>query len=213
VSLADWWPDWSGQTGIVVASGPSAKDTPIGFLRGQAKVIAVNTSYQLAPWADALYGCDARWWIAHKGAPSFSGLKISRDAAARNQYRDIRLVRSLLGQNAILTDKRGYIGWGGNGGFQALNLAVQFGCKRIVLVGFDMTLSHGTHWHGPHRGRLNDPRAQQVEAWRQVLEDSADRLASLGIEVLNASLNSSLTKYQKVDLLALFTEIRIAVAA
>lgn len=206
MSLADWWPDWSGQTGIVVASGPSAKDAPLDAVRGRAKIIAVNNSYQLAPWADALYGCDARWWDSHKGVPSFGGLKISRDVSARNQYPSVRLVRALHGQNVILTEKRGYIGWGGNGGFHALNLAVQFGCKRIVLVGFDMTLSAGDHWHGSHGGRLNDPRAQQVEAWRQVLDDNADRLASLGVEVLNASPVSALTKYPKVDLRGIFNK-------
>ena len=40
------------------------------------------------------------------------------------------------------------IGGGGNSGFQALNLALQWGARKIILVGFDLTDENGLHWYG-----------------------------------------------------------------
>lgn len=89
---------------------------------------------------------------------------------------------------------------GGNSGFQALNLAVQFGAKRIILVGFDMRLDHGVHWHGPHGKGLNNPRDPLFASWRDALNGAAPTLAALGVEVLNASAISALTAYPIMDL-------------
>lgn len=89
---------------------------------------------------------------------------------------------------------------GGNSGFQALNLAVQFGAKRIILVGFDMRLDLGVHWHGPHGKGLNNPRDILFASWRDALNGAAASLAGLGVEILNASPVSALTAYPIVDL-------------
>ena len=98
----------------------------------------------------------------------------------------------------------GRIGWGGNGGFQALNLAVQFGAVRIILVGYDMTLDHGVHWHGKHPKGLHNPVPGAVARWRRVLEKSAPILRAAGITVINASERSALVAYAKMSLLEAF---------
>lgn len=92
------------------------------------------------------------------------------------------------------------IGWGGNSGFQAVNLAAHFGTKRIILVGFDMRVDLGVHWHGDHRAGLNNPTPSSVERWRWILDRAAPDLAERGIEVVNASPVSALTAYPKIDL-------------
>ncbi|MFN4176430.1 hypothetical protein [Phenylobacterium sp.] len=92
------------------------------------------------------------------------------------------------------------LGFGGNSGFHAVNLAVQLGVRRIVLVGFDMSLADGVHWHGAHDARLNNPTAQSLARWAGVLDRQALRLAQLGVEVLNASPVSALAAYPKVSL-------------
>jgi hypothetical protein len=68
------WPNWAGETAVIVGTGPSAKDAPLELARGRAKVFVIKGSYKLAPWADALYGLDQGWWIAHQGVPQFQGL-------------------------------------------------------------------------------------------------------------------------------------------
>lgn len=209
----DWWPDWRGQTCVIVASGPSAKDADLEAARGRAKVIAINNSWHLAPWADVLYACDWKWWREAKGAAGFGGLKIVGRRLG-HAFPAIREISICGARHEILTAKKGVIGSGGNGGFQALNLAVQFGCKQIVIVGYDMRIDRGAHWHGPHGRGLNNPTAAMVAKWARAFDDNAPRLADLGVEVLNASPVSALAKFRKVNLLdVLGSEIARDIAA
>ena len=83
-----------------------------------------------------------------------------------------------------------------------MNLAVQFGARKVVLVGFDMRVDQGTHWHGDHPKGLNNPAEVNVARWRRVLDRQADKLNRLGVEVLNASPVSSLTAYPKIEFAA-----------
>lgn len=100
----------------------------------------------------------------------------------------------------LVSDPVGTVGWGGNSGFQALNLAWQFGPSRIVLVGFDMRIDAGLHWHGPHPTGMNNPSLRRCERWRRALDAVAPVLEASGVEVLNASPISTLTAYPTCSL-------------
>lgn len=95
-------------------------------------------------------------------------------------------------------DKPGTLGWGGNSGFHAINLAAQFGVTDIALTGFDMRTDRGTHWHGNHPRGLNNPTAKNAERWRKAIDAMAPDLAVLGIRVVNCSEISALTAYSKI---------------
>ena len=84
---------------------------------------------------------------------------------------------------------------GGNSGFQALNLAAQFGATKIILVGFDMRVDRGVHWHGRHGAGLNNPREANMVSWRSALNASGTVLARYGVTVINASAESTLTAF------------------
>ena len=142
-----------------------------------------------------LYGCDGHWWKINDGVPEFGGLKLSQDTDACTRYRDLHHVRLDREQDKLLVEHPGLIGGGGNSGFQALNLAVQFGARRIVLVGFDMRVDRGAHWHGNHAKGLNNPREHNMMKWRKVLNGAAGTLADLGVTVINASPVSTLTAF------------------
>lgn len=100
----------------------------------------------------------------------------------------------------MLFETWGEIGWGSNGGFQAINLAVQFGAAQILLVGFDMNLRNGVHFHGRHPPGLNNPRQASVDKWRAELDGQAPILEKMGIDVVVASPHSSLTAYRRQPL-------------
>lgn len=153
------------------------------------------------PEADALYGCDGNWWERRRGVPGFKGLKITRDRiyAARLGLHCIAAAPRYAG---MLLDQRGLIGWGGNSGFQALNWVIQCGVRWIALVGYDMRLDLGTHWHGRHPLGLNNPSPAAVARWRSILDEESGRLCSAGIEVINCSEVSVLIAYPKMSLLA-----------
>ena len=73
-------PDWSGETVVIIAGGQSASAVDLEPARSKAKIIVINESWRLCPWADLLYACDGEWWKYHKGVPDFTGLKLSQDA-------------------------------------------------------------------------------------------------------------------------------------
>lgn len=189
----DWFPDWSGETVICVAGGPSASFVDVlAALRGsqgRARCIAINESYRLAPWADVLYAADYFWWLKNKGVPGFGGLKVSVSVEAADRYPGLR---------HIDLDRIGTAGR--NSGAQVLNLTKLFGPRRIVLVGYDMTLSHGLHWHGAHGGGSHNPTKSGLAKWCGELDRAAPSFAAAGIEVLNASPISALTAFPRVSL-------------
>ena len=194
----DWYPDWTGHTAMLVASGPSAKDIPFDLAKGRVKVIATNNSWQLVPWADHLHGCDFSWWERFEGVPEFKGLKTcSEYRATRVPEWDIKYVQVTKGDDRINFTDMGKLGWGGNSGFHALNMAIQFGCKKILLVGFDMTIAYGIHWHGPHPSGHN-PRNSTVQRWRRAFDGSARAIEARGIDVINCSHISTLLQYRKM---------------
>lgn len=197
--LARTWPDWHGETAVIVATGPSAASAPLEDIRGKAKVIAIKSSWQLVPWADVLYGVDRPWWIANNGAPEFRGLKVSPSPKACNLF-GCSLVE-LRPRAQIITGRIGVLGCGsnkggGHSGFQAINLAIQFGASRIVLVGYDMTLERGAHWHKEGHG-VAKADADRVKRWREDMDACAPQFQALGVTVINATPESALRNYRK----------------
>lgn len=103
------------------------------------------------------------------------------------------------GSDRLELTRTGRTGWGGNSGFHCLNLAVQMRPQKIILVGYDMTVAHGVHWHGPHRG-LNNPDARNVVRWRNAVDDAAAPISQMGIRVINCSRISALQNYERMSL-------------
>jgi hypothetical protein len=199
----DWFPDWDGGTCAIVASGPSAVREKFHLLleRRDIKVVAINTSFQLVPWADLLYACDGKWWEAYKGVPDFTGLKVTYERDAVIKYPELKRIEVARFGNELLIATPGLVGAGGNSGFQALNLVVQFGVKKIILIGFDMRVDGGGHWHPRHPYPLSNPdAASNIPRWRRAIDGAARKLAELGVEVVNCSMVSDLRAYPKMQL-------------
>lgn len=193
------WPDWSGETVVVVGTGPSVKDVSLEPAKGKAKVFVIKSEYKFAPWADALYGIDKGWWIANRGAPDFAGWKFSPSPTVCRLF-NLRQVR-LKARAEILTKEVGVIGCGlrtggGHSGFQAINLAVQFGVKRILLVGFDMVGGRRL----PHEHGVAKQMTSRVAEWRKDMDAVSPQFERIGVEVINCSAVSALTAYRKARL-------------
>lgn len=79
---------------------------------------------------------------------------------------------------------------GRNSGFQALQVAVWLGAKRILLLGFDMKAKDGrVHWHDEH------PVATPGNVFGSMIEcfvGIAPELKQRGIEVINCTPDSAL---------------------
>jgi hypothetical protein len=145
-----------------------------------------------------VYGCDAAWWQHRKGLPEFSGLKACFSGNGLADYPDIRRIDIDKRKDLILLDRTGKTGSGGNSGFQALNLAVQFGTKRILLLGYDMHIGAGFHWYGKNNWQnANNPNDSIFARWIAAFDGSVSVLKSLGVEVINCSMNSALNCFPK----------------
>jgi len=156
---------------------------------------------RLCPWADVVYGCDGPWWKNNNGLPKFSGLKLSNDQYVCTAYRDLHKVY-VQTEDRMLFDEPAVIGTGGNSGFQAINLACQFGATRILLIGFDMHGANGVHWYGLNNpNNMNNPGEVNFVRWRNALNSQSGILAAMGVDVVNTSPSSALVcfRQQSID--------------
>ncbi len=165
--------------------------------RGRSRVIAISDAYRLAPWADVLYSCDAKWWEHHQGVATFPGLKFAVEARA-GRWPGVQILQNtgFSGLEMMPTGVR----TGANSGMQAINLAVHLGARRIVLLGYDMrpAADGRTHWFGRHPGTLH--RCSPYERFMAAIATLAAPLREIGVEVLNASRQTALTVFPRVSL-------------
>ncbi len=186
-------------------------------------MIAVNDAWRMNPWADALYACDNKWWSQHEGCPLFGGEKWSshdpRDEdspnwklpsqkhpnfwpegmAARYGLRLVEGRRVTIEECHFSTDPA-FINYGDNSGFQAVNLALLWGCKTIVLIGFDMQSTGGKHHffgdHPPGIGQANQPPFSKMIRF---FERASTRLPD-GVRIINATPGSALQCFEIMEL-------------
>jgi hypothetical protein len=158
-------------------------------------VIAVNTSFRLAPWADVLYACDTTWWGAYfpELSRSFRGEMWTISSAARDRYG----LKWIFGVDRDgLCPDLDRIHTGRNSGFQAISLAYVWGVKKINLLGYDMQRTNGkTHWHGDHpRGLGNSSRYSD---WIPPMNKIAKDLEQRGVDVVNCSRSTALRCFRQ----------------
>lgn len=173
---------WPGSTVAILAGGPSLTQADVDVCRGRARVIAIKNAVQLAPWADVLYACDAKWWKAWPETASFTGPKYGLERVRGRE--DVTVLRQ-AGKDGLSED-RGALATGQNSGYQAINLAVHFGAVKIVLLGFDMQPAPdgSFRWHGAHRyGNTSPPFSQFLARFKSLVEP----LKRVGVSVVNCS--------------------------
>jgi hypothetical protein len=131
------------------------------------------------------------------GEIEFHGEKWTQDIKARREF----------GLNWILGRGQPGLGrdcvhFGGNSGYQAMNLAYLWGAKRIVLLGFDCQNVNGqAHWFGQHPPQLN--RVQPFQIWINHFNHLAKELEAEGVEVINCSPDTALECFRKESIFGL----------
>lgn len=205
----DWWKDWRGEACAIIASGMSAKAAGVDKLRGRLPVIAIKENVDLAPWADVVYGCDTPWWKHRRGLPEYCGLKIGFYPQIAQLFPDVKTIKIKEKSkhpkksyvDEFLLDEPGLIGSGRNSGFQAFNLAVQFGAKRILLVGYDMTTRPGVHWYGRNSWvGANNPDDNWFRTCVGFMTAAGSVCQKIGVEVVNASPYSEIRCFPKMSI-------------
>jgi hypothetical protein len=193
-----------GKTVAVVGGGPSLAEVDLEPLRGRLTVCGVNNAFLKAPWCEYLYFADARWaaWherelAAYPGILVTGGQKLlpAAIAARVRRHKKITAPKFMWTEPPVMTAEPDAIS-GADSGAQAINLVVQMGAKRVVLLGFDMKFNgRQAHWHDepPRRSRPPPPR----------ITAAAD---ARGVAVLNATQGSAITCYPAVTLAEVLAE-------
>jgi hypothetical protein len=203
---------WAGRTVAIIAGGPSVTARQIATLKHMRRnelvrgVICVNDAYILFPEADALYFADKKWHDWHQYKPefiTFAGYKISiRSGDLSVDAPDIHY----LAQNGVdgLSFDPEYLHTGRNSGFQALNLAVLAGAKRVVLLGFDGARAPDgrRHWFGDHP--VNEPDSI-YPVYVKSFSLAENDLKTAGVEVINCSMQSQINAFLKAPLESLLS--------
>lgn len=204
--IYSWWPDWRGECCAIIGSGPTIKKMDLNILRNRIHVIAIKVNVELIPWAEICYGCDAAWWISKNGVPHkhFSGIKICHGSQAWH-FPNMCKVDIELGTDEMLVEKPLKIGNGGNSAHQALNLAIQFGAKDIILLGIDCKSKdedhHYNHWYGRNKwSNANNPIQNNYNRWMRGFDIAKKTIDKLGVNVINCSPDSALKTFKKATL-------------
>jgi hypothetical protein len=202
---------WEDSTVYIVAGGPSLRDLDVKKIIAERKkgeniyVLGINKAYTLGsakiPLCDAVYIGDNKFYKAEKeGLKKFEGLKFTSANLAVNDEDFNYIYRT----NAYFTMQPGKIGWANNSGNAGINLAVQLGAKRIVLVAYDMGITgNQTNWHPDNHSERKRRRRVHQNYYDKVVQRISDytayELLEMGIEVINTNPNSGLDCFIKVD--------------
>lgn len=184
---------WPGETCFIVAGGPSLTGFDFARLEGR-KVIAINSSVFSCPSAPILFFGDARWWWwnAEKICSGFKGHIFTCSEI------DHPRVHNLVKRKPppFVAEDRGQVSMNHTSLTAAINLAVHFGCQRLVLLGADMQAGADgrAHHHEEH------PVAVMPGCWDVQMKDLrsvAASLSDLGVEVINTSMESRIDWWPK----------------
>lgn len=96
---------------------------------------------------------------------------------------------------------RDCIHFGGNSGYQAINLAYLWGANRIILLGFDMRrVDNRAHWFGDHPRAKGFHNPVAFEHWIRMFDGLARDLKREGVEVINCTPGSALRCFATNDI-------------
>lgn len=187
---------WDDATVVCLAGGPSLTQADVDSCRGRARVLAIKDTIRLCPDPDVLYACDARWWRYYGSSLLFAGPRYAMELLATPFAR----VLKNTGEIGLELQPDG-LRTGRNSGYQAVNLAVHLGARRIVLLGYDMQPTGGrAHWFGSHPYPTAGLTAEHYKLWLRCFETIVAPLKALGVEVYNATRSTALRCFPCVPL-------------
>ena len=182
-------------------TGPEAYSPYMSSIYNE-HVIVVNNGYQLGSWPDICFFGDYGWYKVHRLAlAQWSGLKVAAFGNIKPEVGadGIKQLQRDRDRKVGLSENPRRLAWGFNSGSSAIDLAVHLGSRQIILLGFDMSWPQGqSHWHQGH-GNGRRPRPNYSK-WMLGLGVMAHDAARLGVEIINASPDSTITAFPKVQL-------------
>lgn len=152
-----WTPqrEWADADAVVIGGGPSLKGFPWESLKGR-KTIGCNAAFRQGIDVCTLSFFEDIAWFNFEEAnlESFPGrVATSSEEIPEDHPWVYRLERKVEGLHT-----GGAVGFGGNTGCSAINLALLMGAKRVFLIGFDCRLGteREMNWHNHRHEPANE---------------------------------------------------------
>lgn len=165
-------------------------------------VIGINNVYQIGTWIDILFFGDNSWYLVHRKAlAKWPGIKVTcnpRFDAKKHGVEGIKFVAKDHSHRYGISSSQAMVSWNANSGSASISLAVHLGVKRIILLGFDMKMEGPmSHWHGSHGpNKKKPPFNRHLKGFPDIAKDAKQ----MGIEILNASPDSAIKEFKKVNI-------------
>ena len=171
-------------------------------------VIGVNMAFMIGDWIDVLFWGDKKWYLNNRHlVAKFKGLKTTCHPYFNTEKYKNEGVRHLAKDNQKskgISSSPGKVSWNGNSGAAAISIAANMGATKIILVGFDMTLSEKErqHWHSEYgtaqvknRSPKNLPFNRHLIGFLPIAKDARQRK----ITIINASPDSAIVELPKMS--------------
>jgi hypothetical protein len=177
--------DWEGETVFLVCGGPSVTQHDVDRLRGH-RVVAINSSWEKCPWADALLFADIRWWRTHRREvlSRFEGEIVT--ITPHHKLHDRRtLVLERQGSGGLSHDPTRLACWH-TSVTTAVNMIALRGATHIYALGLD---GKGGWHHAPHPAAWGVNKSK-FKYHAEALEALVEPLVALGVGVTNLNPDS-----------------------
>ncbi|MGB0203376.1 MAG: hypothetical protein ACPF9R_04400 [Acholeplasmataceae bacterium] len=151
-----------GETVVIIATGPSLNEEQVNYVshahaQGECRVLTINNSYQLAPWADIHVACNDNWWDYYwKNDEVLRNMKADKWTRYKHQADEfgIKYINSIV-KNGLSKDQS-VVHINKGSGPLAINFATLYGFKKIILLGHDMKFAKD--YNGAQRKIGSSPR-------------------------------------------------------
>ncbi len=203
MSTTDWLysEPWYDQNAYVIGGGSSLKHFDWSLLE-KLNTVGCNDAYKLGQNVCKLciFG-DITWWTHHRERlEMYKGIVVtSVDDLAVNRPRWVHYFeREHRGLYKLQTNK---LGWNGNTGTSAINLALNLGAKTVYLLGFDMSIIDGeTNWHDEvihPNAVLPSSYSTFRHRWQYVVKDLKSKFPDR--RVVNVNSTSKLSGTERIS--------------
>lgn len=206
---------FEGETAVCIASGPSLSDADVQYVRemkaaGKCRVFVCNNNYLKVPEADVLFFCDKNFWVWHALNPVFQAFK-GEKITLSTEIGDPEIKVMQLGMTTGLSNLQSVLRTGGNSGYMQVNLAFLYGCRKVILLGYEFMTkviqrdngerSFLSHWFGEHPAQATESEhncfyQSCLANFPTMIPDLVER----GLSVINCSEPSAIDCFPKVPL-------------
>lgn len=196
------YPNWHGETALVIGGGPSVNDVDCETLRRfDGRIVAINEAgLTVVPCADLFYWTDAQWYKWNHDRYTLNRSPW-RYTSANGNFSVLPRTQHIHTDNGKPFSLDPAYVMGADGGSRVINLLWHCGVREIYLIGFDMWDYPMKEWrkgnfHARHQ-RPPQPGSRQglfVQTHQKIADQKPESLA-----IYNATPNSALVCYPSVS--------------